>query len=241
MHTAKRGPHQAQSRAWGAGHEMQGAPPSWAGSPRAPLTAIGQEAVGAPVPLAWSGQVWGGAGIPQMDQMCPPKSSWNLNRRGMVSGGGPLRSVQGLTVNRTRPPQWDWCPYKRRRDTRALCAPREDTARRLRAAWTGARRASTLTSRVQLQNRDNTRPLLRWARLQSCAMTPRELGQADRGAEGSTEDPTATLKGMRPILRLNSSLMRCHHGEAFQSLQNRSPNLVKPPGDYLRFTAQTQK
>lgn len=83
-------------------------------------------------------------------------------------------------------------------------------------------------------------------RPQSCARQPgpgagRRRSAATAGHEGSTGDPTAGPRRTQPLLRLDSSLMRRHLGKAFQSLQNRSPKLIKPAGDYLRFTAQTQK
>lgn len=58
----------------------------------------------------------------------------------------------------------------------------------------------------------------------------REMG----GGEGSTGT-------WPPILRLNSSLMRRHFAEGFQSLEHRSPNVITPPRDDLRSTAQTHK
>lgn len=62
------------------------------------------------------------------------------------------------------------------------------------------------------------------------------------GGEGTTWEPRPPPhKGMAPKFGLNSSLMICNFGRAFQSLQNQTPHLIKPPRDDLRFTTQTQE
>lgn len=148
---------------------------------------------------------------------------------GAVWGGAPVGGAQGYS--REDGPTMDRCPTGRCRPSSAVPA-----------VW-GSGENAALCSRAGSPRRRHPNPR---RRPQSCARQPgpRAGGRrsaATAGHEGSTGDPTAGLQRTQPLLWLNSSLTKRHLGKAFQSLQNRSPKLVKPAGDYLRFTAQTQK